>query len=157
MMRGPTEHLRTILMQVGTDGRITVTVDGDPLPEPVDGWRRDAFATVVDLATCRRRYPAKVEVQETDGSIFTDLLPPARTPTTPATAGQTSPTDTTAHVTGSGFLPGEEVAVAVIVEHRHADRGGAVDAAVQLPGLLPTTGLILVGRTSGTLHLEPQP
>jgi hypothetical protein len=49
-------------------------------------------------------------------------------------------------------VPGEEVAVAVIVRHIEADREGAAQAAIE-PGLLnlsPAREVILLGRVSGT-------
>jgi hypothetical protein len=54
---------------------------------------------------------------------------------------------------GGGFLPGEEVAVAIIGEHIPAGSDGGLDAAVltQLVGGRPLGCVVLIGRMSGNL------
>ena len=59
-------------------------------------------------------------------------------------------------VEGEGFVPGEDVAVAVIVSHTDATHTGTARALVDLDDL-PTTStaeVILFGRISGTTAIR---
>lgn len=153
---------------IAADGSMIVTVDGVPyLPEPfAPAWRRESFPTILDTLTARYRTPLRVQVREADGSTFTDIITPPRerpAPTpweVPTTATATPPPVSTAppvlhEVVGSGFVPGEDVAVAII--HAHSDASGdgvaralltAEQAAAAVMG-----EVILLGRVSGTLTI----
>ncbi|WP_341783038.1 hypothetical protein [Leucobacter weissii] len=148
------------------DGSMTVTVDGVPyLPEPfAPGWRRESFPTILDTLTARYRTPLRVQVREADGSTFTDIItPPRERPgpkpweTPPASAAPPRPAAPPVlhQVAGSGFVPGEDVAVAII--HAHSDAGGdgvarALLTAEQAAAAV-TGEVILLGCVSGTLTI----
>ena len=148
------------------DGSMTVTVDGVPyLPEPfAPAWRRESFPTILDTLTARYRTPLRVQVREADGSTFTDIITPPRerpapTPweTPPASA---SPPLPAAHpvlhqVAGSGFVPGEDVAVAIIHAHSDAAQDGSARALLtaEQAATAVTGEVILLGRVSGTLTI----
>lgn len=149
---------------IDSDGSMTVTVDGVPyLPEPfAPGWRRESFPTILDTLTARYRTPLRVQVREADGSTFTDIItPPRERPapkpweTPPATASPPLPAASPVlhQVVGSGFVPGEDVAVAII--HAHSDAGGDGVARTLLTAeqaAAAVTGeVILLGRVSGTV------
>lgn len=161
---------------VAGDGTMTVTIDGTPhTPEPfAPPWRRESFPAILDALTTWLQTPLRVHVREADGSAFTDIITPPRIRNTEHLAASfTSPiaappagTSPTAaimpvvhQVAGEGFVPGEDVAVAII--HTHSDAGSDGTArALFTPEQLatsPTGEIILLGRISGTLVIgRPQ-
>ena len=146
--------LPLVAITIAEDGRMTVTVDGAPFePEPfAPPWRREDFARVLDQLTDLRRSPVRVEVREADGTVFTDIItPPPRRRPEPAPAAR--PALLVLH--GKGFVPGEDVAVAVVIAHGDAAPDGTMRGLVeahQLAGT-PTREVILLGRVSGTLTI----
>ncbi len=146
-----------VVMTVAEDGTMTVTVDGTPHePEPfAPPWRRDSFAQVLDRLTEQRRCPVRVEVREADGTVFTDIITPAtrRQPGPPPRAPFATPSLVALH--GDGFVPGEDVAVAVVIAHGDAASDGTVRGLLtpeQVAGS-PTREVILLGRVSGALTI----
>ncbi|MDN5715711.1 MAG: hypothetical protein L0G89_00605 [Janibacter sp.] len=149
-----------VVMEVTSDGRMTVTVDGAPYePEPfAPAWRREDFARVLDQLTEQRRSPVRVEVREADGSVFTDIITPSTrrprpAPTMEPPARQAMPELVTLH--GEGFVPGEDVAVAVVIAHGDAAPDGTMRALLtaEQAASSPTREVILLGRVSGTLTI----
>ncbi|MCT2090277.1 hypothetical protein M3D92_13400 [Micrococcus terreus] len=151
---------------ITADGAMTVTVDGRPyLPEPfAPGWRREAFPTILDALTARYRAPLRVH--EADGSTFTDIITPPRERPTPkpwearTPAAAVSPPVRAAQpvlhqVEGVGFVPGEDVAVAVIHAHTDASSDGTARALLttEQAALAVTGEVVLLGRISGTLSI----
>lgn len=148
------------------DGSMTVTVDGVPhLPEPfAPGWRRESFPTILDTLTAQYRTLLRVQVREADGSTFTDIITPPRERPAPK-PWETPPTSTApprpaAHpvlhqVAGSGFVPGEDVAVAIIHAHSDAAQDGTARALLtaEQAAAAVTGEVILLGRVSGTLTI----
>lgn len=164
--RSPGEHtaeetgvpvvLPHVVMEVAEDGTMRVTIDGEPhLPEPfAPPWRRESFAQVLDQLTGQRRSPVRVDVREADGTVFTDIITPtrrriAREP--PARRGL--PVLPVLH--GEGFVPGEDVAVAVVVAHGDAAPDGTMRGLIEAAQLAasPTREVILLGRVSGTVTI----
>ena len=144
-----------VVMQVAGDGTMTVTVDGAPhLPEPfAPPWRRDSFAAVLDRLTDQRRSPVRVEVREADGTVFTDIITPSRRRAVPEPPGRPAAPAPLPVLYGDGFVPGEDVAVAVIVAHGDAAPDGTARGVLarELLAASPTREVILLGRVSGTL------
>ncbi|QBE50223.1 hypothetical protein EVS81_06295 [Leucobacter triazinivorans] len=148
------------------DASMTVTVDGVPyLPEPfAPGWRRESFPTILDTLTARYRTPLRVQVREADGSTFTDIITPPRERPAPK-AWETPPSAPTPpiksvppvlhQVMGSGFVPGEDVAVAIIHAHSDASGDGIARAVLttEQAAAAVTGEVILLGRVSGTLTI----
>lgn len=165
--------LPVIAMTIAADGTMTVAVDGTPYEPPRFGppWVRSSFATVIDSVLAERGSPVRVLVYEADGTVFTDLVttplqrvldPSAELPrrddvVEPPTAdGLIDATPLVAPprvVLGEdGFIPGEEVAVAIIVRHTKASTDGSARALLE-PGICRVSAdgeVILVGRISGT-------
>ncbi len=163
-----------IAMTIATDGTMTVAVDGVLLEPPRFGppWVRSSFAAVIDSVLEDRGSPARVLVYETDGTVFTDLItrplqreldptsPPQREES-PARTVQASDALIDAApliapprvVLGEdGFIPGEDVAVAIIVRHTKASADGSARALLE-PGICQVSAageVVLVGRISGT-------
>ncbi|MGW9631891.1 hypothetical protein ACWGST_14415 [Agromyces sp. NPDC055520] len=162
-----------IAMTVAADGTMTVAVDGTPYEPPRFGppWVRSSFATVIDSVLEDRGSPVRVLVYESDGTIFTDLVtrplqraldpsaePPRRDEVvgTPVAEGLIDAAPFVAPprvVFGEdGFIPGEDVAVAIIVRHTKASAAGSARALLE-PGICRVSAdgeVALIGRISGT-------
>ena len=155
-----------VSMSVAADGTMTVTVDGAPHePKPfAPPWRREDFARVLDQLTEQHRSPVRVEVREADGTVFTDIITPGtrRRPGPESAPEPEKPAVNVAELVmlhGEGFVPGEDVAVAIVVAHADAAPDGTARgliASAQLAGS-PTREVILLGRVSGTMTIgHPQ-
>ncbi|WP_137772210.1 MULTISPECIES: hypothetical protein [unclassified Microbacterium] len=156
-----------IVLDVHEDGTVAVTVDGNPLvPDPATGsWRRSSFGQIIDRATNERTIPSRVEVREADGTTFTDIIAPqrrrpSRPPPAPESASDSLPVFHT--VTGDGFVPGEDVAVAVVTGHTDASGTGTARALIDPARLGPdapggVVEVLLVGRISGTTIIRRLP
>lgn len=161
-----------VVITVTEAGALDVTVDGAPYPPPPEegiDWTRSTFGALLDAITVDRTIAVRIEVHETDGSVFTDIIR-ARRRTTPAppktdAEGQRGKRSKKAReprlveVTADGFVPGEDVAVAVIVSHTDATGAGAARTLLdkdQLGSLLGdgTGEVVLFGRVSGTSHVR---
>jgi hypothetical protein len=159
-------ELPHVLVTVATDGTLTATVDGTPFPSPDESaWTRATFGPLMDAITKDRTIAVRVEVRESDGSVFTDILrtrkprravAPSMTPvpeTRRSRHGRRVPR--LAEVTAEGFVPGEDVAVATIVSHTDATGTGEARALIDLDDLPDGTHeVILLGRISGTLAVR---
>ncbi|MFF2267426.1 hypothetical protein ACFVTZ_04125 [Cellulosimicrobium cellulans] len=154
--------LPLVVIAITGDGGMTVTVDGVPFePEPfAPAWRRGDFARVLDHLTGLRRSPVRVEVREADESVFTDIITPSRRRTEPESdpasellARQRAPELVTLHA--EGFVPGEEVAIAVVIAHGDAAPDGTMRGLIEARYLAgsSTCEAILLGRVSGTLTI----
>ncbi|MGE9809602.1 hypothetical protein [Janibacter sp. G1551] len=150
-------------------GALDVTVDGAVFPPPAHGeWTRGSFADLLDAVTKDRSVAVRIEVREVDGSVFTDLIHPRKRDRTPEPEPPSAPAKSArkrkgpalVEVTADGFLPGEDVAVAIIVSHTDASSGHA-RALLDLNQLPTSTGgvrdVLLFGRISGTVHIESLP
>jgi len=131
---------------VNDTGFLDVRLDRQPYA--ADGTvTRDDLANVVKSIADDLGAPVRVEVHESDGNTFTDIVTPRPRPTEHRAADH-APTET-----ADGFLPDEEVSIAVILgRHQHG-----VD---QLENLLPPAllsahrgNVVLLGRTSGTVRV----
>ena len=159
-------ELPHVLVTVAEDGALTATADGTPFPSP-DGvaWTRATFGPLMDAITKDRTIAVRVEVRESDGSVFTDILR-TRKPRRAAAPSETPVPETRrsrharrvprlAEVTAEGFVPGEDVAVATIVSHTDATGTGEARALIDLDDLPDGTHeVILFGRISGTLAVR---
>ncbi|WP_342000318.1 hypothetical protein MRBLWH7_001261 [Microbacterium sp. LWH7-1.2] len=163
-----------IAMTIAADGTMTVAVDGAPLEPPRFGppWVRSSFAAVIDSVLEDRGSPVRVLVYETDGTVFSDLItrplqreldpispPPRDESLVRAVQGSDALIDAAPLIAPPrvvlgevGFIPGEDVAVAIIVRHIKASADGSARALLE-PGIcqVSATGeVVLVGRISGT-------
>ena len=154
--------LRHVVITVDTSGTLAVTVDQQPhLPPAGEVWGRGDFAAILDDLTEQRRVPVRVDVYESDGSHFTDIIHahrPRRTPEpepdTPAPTDEETAADTPAPPTDDlgrlvGFLPGEMGLVAQVTDEVAADENGTITP--------PDTALgpvVVVGRASGTVIVQ---
>lgn len=147
-----------LLEAVGTDTLI-VTVNDDRLAAtPI---RRDEISRTVTDLVARLGSSTRVEVRELDGSVHADILtPPASEPRSPfAPPEDDAPAPVTvpnlAEFTAEGFVPGEDVAVALILRHSSAGPTGVGRALIERGETLRVTGeVILLGRISGTTSVQ---
>lgn len=153
--------LPSVVIVVAETGALTVTIDDVLYPsEPfAPAWRREDFARLIDQISDQRHSAIRVEVRESDGTVFTDIVAPARRRTS-ETAPDPQPATATAGVElvelrGTGFVPGEDIAVAVVVAHTDASHDGAARTVLEAAQLdaSPTREVILLGRVSGTLEI----
>ncbi len=158
---GPVE-LPHVLVTVAEDGTLTATIDGTAFPSPdASAWTRATFGPLMDAITEDRTIAVRVEVRESDGSVFTDILR-TRKPRRAAAPTENPVPETRrsrhvrrvprlVEVTADGFVPGEDVAVATIVSHTDATGAGEARTLIDLDDLPDGTHeVILFGRISGT-------
>lgn len=157
------------LVEVAIDERGYVAVMLDREPYSADGaWQRDDLKRVLDDIAADLGTPVRVEVHEADDSTFTDIVTPDRpqlrmaepAPVKKATAAVRGVAGrvicgVAGEVSGGGFFPNEEVAIAVVVAHQVAGIDGT--ARLRLPSALLEAhpGLVvLMGKKSGTVMVS---
>ncbi|AXL12577.1 hypothetical protein DXT68_10780 [Microbacterium foliorum] len=151
--------LPQILLEAVSADALVVTVNGDRLAAiPV---RRDEITATVTELVASLGSPTRVEVREMDGSVHADILtPPApepRSPFAPSEDDAPAPVAVPSllEFSADGFVPGEDVAVALILRHSSAGSTGAVRALVDRGEAPRVTGeVILLGRISGTTSVQ---
>lgn len=147
-----------VVLDVHEDGTVAATIDGKPLaPESfAPPWRRSSFGQIIDRATNNRTTAVRVEVRESDGTSFTDIIAPRRRRATQSKPEPEKPASRPVFhtVEGDGFVPGEDVAIAVITGHTEAAGTGAARALIDPAQLnADASGIVevlLFGRISGT-------
>ncbi|MBV2363518.1 hypothetical protein [Streptomonospora nanhaiensis] len=157
-----------LVLDVHEDGTLTATLNHHPVaaPEDVGAWRRAMFAQIIDHVTHDRAIPVRVTVHEVDGSTFTDILPAKRPVPKPDPEPQLEPVKKVGRRRrggapirvdgGDGFISGEDVAVALIVDHTDATPDGRARALLD-PAVVAAAKageVVLVGRVSGTIAVR---
>lgn len=139
-------------------GKVRVELDGQPY-ETERTLRRSDLREVINQITAALRSAVRIEVTEADGSTYTDIELPPELPTIPPAA---APDDEPAlpvaapGIWGSGFRPGETVALAYVVLKQAADVNG--HTSVHLPPAVLRRGpLLLVGLDSRVTALIEAP
>ncbi len=152
--------LPRVVVTVDERDRLTVVLDGAPVTGAPIG--RHALGGVLDEILRARRVPVRVEVIEHDGATYTDLLTPQPPVPEPPSSQEPAPTEqsreeTARHVApvlvevaGDGFVPGEDVAVAVIIRHTSAAHTGHARHLLEERELGGNGEVLLFGRISGT-------
>lgn len=158
-----------VLVSVAESGVLEVRLDGAPYP-PSEGtsWTRAEFGNLLDAITQDRTVPMRVEVHESDGTVFTDLIRPrrrtaTRTPQTAAVGPRGKHAKDklrpgSVEVTADGFVPGEDVAVAVVLTHARASSIGTVSVPMDQTDRSMVTGspveVVLYGQASGLVQVR---
>lgn len=147
--------LPTVRVEVHAGGSLDVVVEGDP-DAGATARNRDELPRIVDEIATRNASPVRVEIREADGTLYTDIAMPDTRSTAAdegAAAGQES--GSPGEVGGRGFLPQEEVAVAVVVSTQVAADDGTARVRVP-PALLNGIrgDVLLLGRSSGTVAVR---
>jgi YD repeat-containing protein len=133
------------------DGHVTVTVDGHDGPKRVTGER---LGRTLDELLRSTGGPIRVVLHDADGTTHHDILtaPPHRAPRAapdlPEAAGA-------AGLVEPRFAAGEVVHVAVVVHTTTADADGRLTARHDTDEPTEVGRTVLVGMTSGNVHLRP--
>ena len=147
------------IVTVATGGAITATLDGVPVEpgafEPP--WCRNRFGDLLDALTLQGTRAVRVELREVDGQVFTDIVlasqrsaPEPQKPTPHELLRKPRSAPALVEVSGQGFIPGEDVSVAVGVSFADASPHGEVRAVLDLAHLPDAASeIVLVGRVSG--------
>src|SRR5699024_1683541 len=132
------------------DGTLAVTLDGEPFDPPEEGrsWRRSNFAELVDALSDGRRVPVRIEVRAVDGARFTDIIAPIprREPDPDDEQVPVPVEDGPGRVVleGEGFLPGEEVAVAIVTGTADVTPAGLAHAELTTADLEVGSGEVVL-------------
>lgn len=143
--------------------QLVMTVNGDkPTAETIE--RSRVGARLAELIG-EFDVPTRVEVHEQDGTVRADILQPPpkpEPPDEPVEAPSTQPRGRRrrpelVELVATGFVPGEEVAVAVILRHGSAGPGGRARALIDRAEIPDpdTAEVVLLGRISGTTAVRP--
>lgn len=165
---GSPSALPLAVITVNERGTMTVSYDGHdfPPPPPDAPWTRARFGDLLDAVSDHRTHTVRVEVHEFDGSVFTDIVHAARQERGTAKNQSPSvtrrarhpPTHQLIEVTGSGFVPGEDVTVAMSVSSAEGSVDGTARAVIDVSQLVDhRSEILLIGRVSGVIVTEPLP
>lgn len=135
-------------------------------PTPDAPWSRGRFGDLLDAISDHRTRTVRVEVHEFDGSVFTDIIHAVQReqaivdvqPPSAIRRARHRPTHQLTEVTGSGFVPGEDVTVALSVSNTEGSADGTARAVIDLSQLMDhRSEILLIGRVSGVIITEPLP
>lgn len=155
--------LPLVQVRIDADGQLDIIVDHVPYDTGTSLTRSDLHR-VLDTIAGDLASPVKVEIREPDDSIFTDIITPGpqqdpqhgpQCGAQPQQSARANLCSSPGEVAGGGFLPNEEVAVAVVVAHQIASPDGT--ARLRLPAALLAGRpgiVVLMGRTSGAITIS---
>ncbi|MFC7620658.1 hypothetical protein [Microlunatus sp. GCM10028923] len=165
--------LPLVVITVAEPGTLDVTVDGRPFPARDDSepWTRSTFAGLIDALTHHRRIPIRLEIHETNGTTFTDIIPKHRTTadtktaqppplaTEPRSATKTPEPEPASliDIAGSGFVAGEEIAVTAVVAETAAGPDGSGHLRIEAELLRGAPEIMIIGRVSGVVMTRRLP
>lgn len=159
--------LPLVVLTVALDGTMSTVIDGTEYePDPGEAtWTRASLPQIIDHASHDRTRAIRVEVHEVDGSTFTDVIAGRARRTGPepdvpdlvadsrSTRRRRRAEPVLVEITGDGFIPGEDVACALILTRTDAAPDGTARALLDTNQL--TAGadgaVLLVGHVSGTI------
>lgn len=138
--------LPAVHVRVDEDGGLTIDVDDEPY-EPDGSFTRDDLQRVLAAITSERDCAVRVELRESDGTTYTDVSTPPKNP--PEEPPEPEPAARNPSVRGTGFQPGEPVAIAYVLLRGTADQDGRANLHLP-PSLLArrTAGMVLMGLDS---------
>ncbi|WP_217132883.1 hypothetical protein [Leucobacter chinensis] len=151
---------------------VSATLDGIDVPPPIhaEHWSRAQFGELLDALTQQRSRTIRLEVRESDGSVFTEIIHAKRG--NPETADMTTPPapepdsrrarrgrhQRLIEITGGGFIQGEDVLVAIPVSTAEGDNSGVARAVIDLDQLTSQVREVaLIGYVSGRIVTERLP
>lgn len=143
--------LPVVAITVDEDGVLSARLDGQPYADQRPLFRGDLRGLLDEIAS-ELATPVRVEVAEADGTTYADISTPPADDTTQEGSADSLPIRSKPGVAGSGFRPGEQVAVAYVLLHEIADDAGA--AVVRLPPAVLSRhqgALVLLGLDSNTV------
>ncbi len=168
----PLVDLPLAVVNVGEMGTVSATFDGVDVPPPVDAdhWSRERFGQLLDALTQERTRSIRLEVRESDGRVFTEIIYSRRGATNAPITEETQSVSSKNRrarrgrpprlfeITGSGFIPGEDILVAVPFSTAEGNESGVTRAIVDLDQLLSHANeLALIGYVSGRIVTKQLP
>lgn len=168
----PLVNLPLAVITVGEMGAVSATLDGIGVPPPIHAeyWSRAQFGELLDALTQQRSRTIRLEVRESDGSVFTEIIHARRG--NPETANMATPpapepdsrrarrgrAPRLIEITGGGFIQGEDVLVAIPVSIAEGDESGVARAVIDLDQLTSQVREVaLIGYVSGRIVTERLP
>jgi hypothetical protein len=141
--------LPQIIAEVVSKEHVVLTVNGKRLPATPP--RRDELGQAIAELVARFASPTRVEVRELDGSVYADILTPNADNPAALEEAETPMRPVLIEFTADGFVPGEDVAIALVLRHTSAARNGTARALLDRAEHAAVTGeVVLLGRVSGT-------
>lgn len=167
----PTIELPRAVVTVSEMGVLSAAFDGIDVPPPIDTdhWNRARFGQLLDALTLERSRSIRLEVHESDGSVFTEIIHAKRSGTgtdsrpeenrAPQTRrARRSAPPRLIEISGRGFIPGEDITVALTISSAESNVTGLGRAAIDLNQLgSDATEVVMVGRISGAIVTERLP
>ncbi len=165
----PPLNLPVAIVTISEMGVVSVSVDGVSfdLPDQAGAWSRARFGELLDSLTLGRTRTVRIEVRESDGSVFTDIIHAVRPKAVvdePPPAENTlrrarhRPVNQLVEISGSGFIPGEDVTVALGVSSAEGSVDGHARGLIDLNHLIDHhTEVMLIGRISGVIISQGLP
>lgn len=158
-------NLPLAVITVNEYGTMDVSYDGRDFQPPTPGapWSRARFGDLLDAISAHRTRTVRVEVHEFDGSVFTDIIHAMRSERATADAAPPNalrrarhrPTHQLFEIPGSGFIPGEDVTVALVVSNAEGSADGTARGIVDLSQLTDhRSEIMLIGLVSGVIVSE---
>lgn len=154
-------------IRVDERGAMHVTLDNRDFPPPDLGpkWNRARFGELLDALSEHRTRTVRVEVHEYDGSVFTDIVHATRSGQVadePRPSSSRRARHRTAHqlieLHGTGFIPGEDVTVALTLSSAEGSADGTARAVIDLSQISDQNSeILLIGRISGVIVVEQLP
>lgn len=164
---GPSINLPIARIRVDEHGAMEVTVDGQEFPTstPETEWSRARFGELLDALCEHRTRTVRVEVHEYDGAVFTDIVYATRSgqvADAPRPSSSRRARHRTAHqlieLHGTGFIPGEDVTVALTLSTAEGSADGTARAVIDLSQISDQNPeILLIGRISGVIDVEQLP
>jgi hypothetical protein len=148
--------LSTVHVEIGSDGDLSVDISGEPYAVDRHLGRAE-LASVLDEITTDLGTAVRVEIHESDGTTYADIATPPEEPRDGNDPEPAEPVQVSG-LSGQGFQPGEEVAIAYVVARQTADGRGRT--AVYLPPALASArrhGFVLLGMTSQVVAAIEEP
>lgn len=144
--------LPQIIAEVVSEEHIVLTVNGQRIPAAPTS--RGQLGRAIGELVTRLNSPTRVEVRELDGSVWADII----TPVAPSPAPATPPPvlrPVLLELAAGGFIPGEDVAIALVLRHASAAGDGTARALLDRAEMAAVPGeVILLGRISGTTSIQ---
>lgn len=168
----PLVSLPLAIVAIGRMGAVSATLDGIEVPPPIhaEHWSRAQFGELLDALTQQRSRTIRLEVRESDGSVFTEIIHARRgSPETVDVATPPAPEPDSRRarrgrpprliqITGGGFIQGEDVLVAIPLSTAEGDDSGVARAVIDLDQLTSQVREVaLIGYVSGRIVTERLP
>lgn len=172
MSESPLVDLPLAVVTVREMGAVSATFEGIEVPPPIlaEHWSRSRFGELLDTLTQQRSRTIRLEVRESDGSVFTEIIHARRNnPETADVATPSAPEPDSRRarrgrpprlieITGGGFIQGEDVLIAIPMSTAEGDDSGVARAVIDLDQLTSQIcEVALIGYVSGRIVTERLP